>query len=115
MTPTTSQPARVARPARPRSRATVVAFVLLGLVQLFVSTAVPLLEGRASSGLGAHIEQPTERRHYVHDEAECSACIARHLTGTAPLPAPPLIVTATVAAAPRTTLLVAPDAERRGP
>ena len=91
------------------------AFVLLGLVQLFVSTVVPFVEARAPSNLGAHIEQPTERRHYVHNEADCSACIARHLTGTAPQPAPPPIIAAIVAVTPRATLLVAPDAERRGP
>lgn len=110
-----SQPDRAARPARVRPRATVVLFVLLGLVQLFVSAVVPFVEARAPSKLGAHIEQPTERRHYAHNEADCSACIARHLTGTAPQPAPPPIVVATVVATPRATLLVSPDAERRSP
>jgi hypothetical protein len=79
------------RPIRTRSRAAVVAFVLLGLVQLFVSAVVPFAEARAPSRLGAHVEQPTER-HYVHDEAYCSACTARHLTGTAPVAEPPAIV-----------------------
>jgi len=92
-----------------------VAFAVLGLVQLFVSAVIPFAEARAPSGLGAHIEQPSERRHYVHDEAYCSACIARHLTGTAPLPAPaPTVAVGFVAPRPATPLL-APDAERRGP
>jgi hypothetical protein len=79
------------RPIRTRSRAAVVAFMLLGLVQLFVSAVVPFAEARAPSRLGAHVEQPTER-HYVHDEAYCSACTARHLTGTAPAAEPPAVV-----------------------
>ena len=114
MQSTTSQPARVARPVRARSRATVVVFVLLGLVQLFCSAVAPFVEGRSPSRLGTHIEAPTER-HYVHDEADCSACIARHLAGPAPLPPTPPIVASMVAATPRTTLLPAPDAEHSGP
>jgi hypothetical protein len=92
-----------------------VAFALLGLVQLFVSAVVPFAEARAPSRLGAHIEQPSERRHYVHDEAYCSACIARHLTGTAPVPAPPPRVAVGFVAPPPAARLVPPDAERRGP
>jgi hypothetical protein len=85
-------PARASRSSRPfrtQSRAAVVAFALLGLVQLFVAAVVPFAESRAPSRLGAHIEQPVER-HYVHDDANCSACTARHLTGTATaaVPAP---------------------------
>jgi hypothetical protein len=92
-----------------------VAFALLGLVQLFVSAVVPFAEARAPSGLGAHIEQPSERRHYVHDEANCSACIARHLTSTAPLPAPaPMVVVGFVAPPPAARAFV-PDEDRRGP
>lgn len=107
--------ARSARPFRARSRAAVVAFALLGLVQLFIAAVVPLVEARAPSKLGMHIEQPTERRHYVHDEAYCAACIARHLTGTAPLPAPIAPpATGVVAQSPAAPLLP-PDAERRDP
>lgn len=88
---------------------------LLGLVQLFVCAVVPLTEARAPSKLGAHIERPTERPHYVHDEAYCAACIARHLTGTEPLPAPmPVLATVFVARPPRDQLLP-PEAERRDP
>jgi hypothetical protein len=114
MKSTNSQPDRAARPGRARSRGAVASFVLVGLVQLFVSAVVPFVEGRAPSKLGAHIEQPTER-HYVHNEADCAACIAQHLTGTAPLPPPPPMVAAIFVATPRAALLVAPDAERRGP
>jgi hypothetical protein len=88
---------------------------LIGLIQLFVCAVVPLTEARAPSKLGAHIERPTERTHYVHDETYCAACIARHLTGTAPLPAPiPTHATIFVAGAPRNQLLP-PEAERRDP
>src|SRR4030095_15896250 len=80
---------RTTRPFRERSRAAVGAFALLGLVQLFVSAVVPFAEARTPSGLGAHIERPSERRHYVHDEAYCAACIARHIPGTAPASSPP--------------------------
>jgi hypothetical protein len=92
-----------------------VAFALLGLVQLFVSVVVPFAEGRAPSALGPHIEQPSERRHYVHDEAYCSACIARHLTGTAPLPAPAPLVAVGFVTPPPATRPFAPRSEHRGP
>jgi len=110
-------PARAIRPRRPlraRSRGAVVAFVLLGLVQLFVSAVVPFAEARAPSRLGAHIERPTER-HYVHDEAYCSACTARHLTGTAPVAEPPVAVAPLSAKRVSLAVRVAPDAERRDP
>jgi hypothetical protein len=101
--------------ARPRSRAAIVAFALLAVVQLFVSAVIPFAEARAPSRLGAHIEQPSERRHYVHDEAYCSACIARHLTGTAPLPAPPPKVAVGFVAPRPAAPILAPETERRGP
>ena len=103
---------RLHRP--PRSRAAIVVFVLLGLVQMFVSAVVPFAEARAPSRLGAHIEQPTER-HYVHDEANCSACTARHITGTAPTPPAPPAVTNEFAAYPGDALRVAPRSERPDP
>jgi hypothetical protein len=115
MKSTTRRRHRTTRPGRKRSLAAVAAFVVLGLVQLFVSAVVPLAEGRAPSKLGAHIEQPTERRHYVHDEAYCASCIARHLTGTAPLPAPIAPPVARVAAQPPAAPLLPADAERRDP
>jgi hypothetical protein len=92
-----------------------VAFALLGLVQLFVATVVPFTEARAPSKLGAHIEQSSERRHYVHDEAYCSACIARHLTGTAPAQAPAAVVAPRAIGQPPAALLLAPDTERLDP
>jgi len=106
---------RTTRPFRERSRPAAVAFALLGLVQLFVSAVVPFAEARTPSGLGAHIERPSERRHYVHDEAYCAACIARHITGTAPVSAPPADVAPRVAAQPPAAPLVAPVTERRDP
>jgi hypothetical protein len=115
MKSTTRPTNRTTRPSRKRSLAAVAAFVVLGLVQLFVSAVVPLAEGRAPSKLGAHVEQPTERRHYVHDEAYCASCIARHLTGTAPLPAPIALVATTIVAQPPTAPFLPPDAERRDP
>jgi len=93
----------------------IIGVVTTALVQLFVSAVVPFAEARAPSRLGAHIEQPSERRHYVHDEAYCSACIARHLTGTAPLPAPAPTVAVGFIAPPPAARLVPPDTERRGP
>lgn len=89
---------------------------MLGLVQLFVAAVVPFAEAsRAPSKLGAHIEQPTERRHYVHDESYCASCIARHLTGTAPLPAPIALPATRVVVIPPAAPLLPPDAERRDP
>jgi hypothetical protein len=88
--------------------------VLLALVQLFVAAVVPFTE-RAPSQIGAHIEQPSERRHYVHNEDLCSACIARHLTGAAEhVPTPAFDAPRLAAPAPAAPL-VAPDVERRGP
>jgi len=112
----TSTIRRANRTTRPfRSRAAVVAFALLGLVQLFVSSVVPFAEARAPSKLGAHIEQPSERRHYVHDEAYCSACIARHLTGTAPAESSPSYTPQHFTSQPPAAPLLAPDTERRSP
>ena len=105
---------RPTRPAHTRSRAATVAFVLLALVQLFISTVVPFAEARAPSRLGAHIEQPTQR-HYVHDEAYCSACTARHLTGTAQAPEPPAVVVGVAAMGVSVALRRAPDTEWRDP
>lgn len=112
---TTHRTSRARRPVRARSRTAVAAFLLLGLVQLFVSAVVPLTEARAPSALGAHIEQQSERRHYVHDEADCSACIARHITGTVPLTAPAAMVAPRFVAPPPAALLLVPDTERRDP
>ena len=103
------------RLVRTRSRAAVASLMLVGLVQLFVSAVVPFAEVRAPSGIGAHIERQSERRHYVHDEAYCSACIARHLTGTAPVATPPTMATARFVAPPPTARLFVPDTERRDP
>lgn len=89
-------------------------FVLLGLVQLFVSAVVPFAEARAPSRLGAHIEQPTER-HYVHDEAYCSACTARHLTGTAAVAEPPAVVAPLAATRVSSAFRRAPDTEWPNP
>lgn len=91
------------------------AFALLGLVQLFVSSVVPFAEARTPSKLGAHIEQPSERRHYVHDEAYCSACIARHLTGTAPTQSSVSYTPQRYSSRPPAAPLLEPDTERRGP
>ena len=90
-------------------------FVLLGLVQLFMSTVVPLAEGRAPTSLGAHIERQSERKHYVHNEANCAACVARHLTGTAPLPTPIALYASLFVALPPAAPLLPPKAERRDP
>lgn len=107
---------RADRTTRPfRSRAAVVAFALLGLVLLFVSSVVPFAEARAPSKLGAHVEQPSERRHYVHDEAYCSACIARHLTWTAPAESSVSYTREQYSSQPPAAPLLAPDTERRGP
>ena len=89
-------------------------FVLLGLVQLFVSAVVPFAEARAPSRLGAHIEQPTER-HYVHDEAYCSACTARHLTGMAAAAEPPAVVAPLAATRVSSAVRRAPDTEWPNP
>jgi hypothetical protein len=115
MIATISQADRTTRPSRPRSRAGVVVFVLLGLVQLFVSAVVPLGEGRAPTQLGAHIEQQSERLHYVHNEANCAACVARHLTSTAPVSDPLAPHASRFAAQPPAAPLLQPNAERRDP
>lgn len=106
---------RTTRPLRTRSRAAVVAFALLGLVQLFVAAVVPFAEARTPSKLGTHIEQRSDRSHYVHDEAYCAACIARHLTGTAALLAPPPVVAPSIVGLPPAAPLLAPDTDRRDP
>jgi hypothetical protein len=111
---TTSRAIPSTRPVRARSRAAVAVFVLLGLVQLFISAVVPFAEARAPSRLGAHIEQPTAR-HYVHDEAYCSACTARHLTGTAPAAEPPVAVAPLASMRVLLAVRRAPDSEWHDP
>ena len=115
MTPAPHQASNTPRPLRARSRAGVVVFALLGLVQLFMATVVPLAEGRAPTSLGAHIEQQSERTHYVHNETNCAACVARHLTGAAPLPAPIALHATLSVALPPAAPLFPPNAERRDP
>jgi hypothetical protein len=102
------------RPYRPRSRAAVAAWVFLALVQLLVAAVVPFTE-RAPTRIGAHVEQPSERRHYVHNEDYCSACIARHLTGAASHASTPAFDAPRLAVFTPAAPLVAPDVERRGP
>lgn len=111
----TSRPNRPTRLCRRRSRAAVVAFALLGLVQLFVAVVVPFAEAKTPSNLGTHIEQRSDRRHYVHDETYCAACIARHLTGTAPLETPPPTVERLFVVLPSAAPFLAPDTDRRDP
>jgi len=104
---TTSRAIPSTRPVRARSRAAVAVFVLLGLVQLFISAVVPFAEARAPSRLGAHIEQPTAR-HYVHDEAYCS-------TGTAPAAEPPVAVAPLASMRVLLAVRRAPDSEWHDP
>lgn len=106
---------RTTRSFRTHPRAGVLAFALLGLVQLLISTAVPLSEGRAQTQIGAHIERQSERRHYVHNEATCAACVARHLTGPAPLPAPIALHASLSVGVPPAAPLLPPNDERRDP
>jgi hypothetical protein len=106
---------RTTQPLRTRSRAAVVGLILLGLVQLFVAVAVPFAEARTPSKLGMHIEQKSERSHYVHDEALCSACTARHLTGTAPASPPLAEVALRVVVEPTAAPLIVRQAERSDP
>ena len=75
---------------------------------------VPFTE-LAPTRIGAHVEQPSERRHYVHNEDLCSACIARHLTGAASHPATPAFDAPRLAVFTPAAPLVAPDVERGGP
>jgi len=103
------------RPRRAPFRAGRMAIALLGLVQLFVCAVVPFAEARTPSRLGAHIEQPTQRQHYVHDEAYCAACIAHHLTGTAPLPAAMPVHATVFVARPPAAPLFPPEADQRSP
>jgi hypothetical protein len=72
--------------------------VLLAMLQFLVCAVFPLGDSKVSSTVGAHVEQLGGRLHYVHDEAYCAACAARHLVGDVPH-LPPEIPSASVHAA----------------
>jgi hypothetical protein len=57
-----------------------VVLALAALMQLVVLCGTPWTEGRPSSSIGAHVEQPGEL-HQIHDEDRCASCVVRHLMG----------------------------------
>lgn len=108
----TSMPTRLSptslRPPRARSGVARLAVVALAILQFFVGAVVPFADARPSSIIGPHAEQQGGRQHYVHDEAYCAACVARHILGTVARPTPPAPVASVAQIAPPTApMLVA--------
>lgn len=108
----TPMPARLSstslRPPRARSSVARLAVAALAILQIFVGAVVPFADARPSSIVGPHAEQQGGRQHYVHDEAYCAACVARHIVGTAARPSAPAPVASLAQIAPPTApMLVA--------
>lgn len=108
----TPMPARLSSPSLrlPRARSSVarLAVAALAILQIFVGAVVPFADARPSSIIGPHAEQQGGRRHYVHDEAYCAACVARHIVGTTARPSPPAPVASLAQIVPPTApMLVA--------
>ena len=83
MLPGVPMPVRPApRPLR-RPRLLLVTVVCLAMVQLGV-LALAAMVGASVRPLAAHVEEPGAPQHHGHDEADCVACVALHLVGTAP-------------------------------
>ncbi len=75
----------------PRSRILPRAFWRPAMVFFAVSQMVlafaPILEGRLGASTRAHVESAGTATHHAHDEANCSACVARQLLSSTELPA----------------------------
>lgn len=54
------------------------AIFFFAVAQIFLSFA-PLLEGRQGPDARAHVEAEGVTLHHAHNDADCSACTARHL------------------------------------
>ncbi len=79
---------RVHRPSRTFNRAlTRAAVYAVALAQMVIGIA-PIIDGRAGPDARAHIEASGTRLHHAHDEADCAACLARHLLAAADLERP---------------------------
>jgi len=59
--------------------------MLLFTVAQLVLAFTPLVEARLGASAGAHVEEAGTGLHHAHDEANCVACIARSLLGSAEL------------------------------
>jgi len=64
-----------------------VAVYAVALAQMVLGVA-PIIDGRAGPDARAHIEASGTRLHHAHDEADCAACLARHLLAAADLERP---------------------------
>ncbi len=60
--------------------------LFFALAQLVLAFA-PILEGRLGASTRAHVESAGTGAHHAHDEANCSACVARQLLSGTELPA----------------------------
>jgi hypothetical protein len=69
-------------------------------VAQMVLGAAPILDGSAGPDARAHVETTGTRLHHAHDEADCSACLARHLLATTDIERPRSVTTSTLAATP---------------
>lgn len=59
----------------------------VAIAQMVLGIA-PVIDGRAGPDARAHIEASGTRLHHAHDEADCAACLARHLLATTDIERP---------------------------
>ena len=69
----------------------------VAIAQMVLGIA-PVIDGRAGPDARAHIEANGTRLHHAHDEADCAACLARHLLAATDLERPQAVSVARSAA-----------------
>jgi hypothetical protein len=84
-----------------RSRVLRFALALTAMVQLGTMVLIAADSAREARGAAAHVEAPGGRKHYVHDESRCVACVAHHLFGDAQRPVGLGVAAALHVASPR--------------
>ena len=92
------------RSSNSKSRWFWLAFALSAIAQLNVIVVLPFADANVGRSAPAHVEAYGTTTHYTHDDANCSACVARQLMGRTDLamrvslpPVQPIQVATTVA------------------
>lgn len=61
------------------------AMLFLAVAQMLLAFA-PIAEGKLGASASAHAESADTGLHHAHDDANCSACVARQLLSSSELP-----------------------------
>ena len=67
-------------------------FAFLATLAQIVVALAPLAEGR-DGRMASHVEANGSATHFTHNDANCAACQARSIQGTAAAASPPLLLT----------------------